>query len=133
MGNFLGNIIGGIAGAATGFLEGGPVGAAAAGINGLVNGGNDPSGLPNISSSTDPTLPITQAMDQAYELENLQLQGEEMRHQVAMQIQSQQFNDVQDEKAEQMREINTLREVSMKQREADDKIVKEFIKTAGGE
>ena len=133
MGNFLGNIIGGIAGAATGLIEGGPLGAAAGGINGLVNGGNDPSGLPNISSSTDPTLPLTQAMDQAYEMQNLLLQGEEMRHQVAMQEQSQQFNDVQDEKAEQMREINTLREVAMKQREADDKIVKEFIKTAGGE
>jgi hypothetical protein len=133
MGNFLGNIIGGIAGAATGLLEGGPIGAVASGVNGLVNGGNDPGGLPNISSSTDPTLPLTQAMDQAYEMQNLLLQGEEMRHQVAMQEQSQQFNDVQDEKAEQMREINTLREVAMKQREADDKIVKEFIKTAGGE
>jgi hypothetical protein len=133
MGNILGNIIGGVAGAATGFLEGGPVGAVASGVNGLVNGGNDPGGLPNISSSTDPTLPLTQAMDQAYEMQNLLLQGEEMRHQVAMQEQSQQFNDVQDEKAEQMREINTLREVAMKQREADDKIVKEFIKTAGGE
>jgi hypothetical protein len=133
MGNFLGSIIGGITGAATGLLEGGPVGAVASGVNGLVNGGNDPGGLPNISSSTDPTLPLTQAMDQAYEMQNLLLQGEEMRHQVAMQEQSQQFNDVQDEKAEQMREINTLREVAMKQREADDKIVKEFIKTAGGE
>jgi hypothetical protein len=58
---------------------------------------------------------------------------EEMRHQVEMQVQSQEFNDVQDEKSEQMREINTLREVSMKQREADDRIVKEFIKTSGGE
>ena len=133
MGNFLGNIFGGIAGAATGLLGGGPVGALTGGINGLVTGGNDPSGLPNISPSTDPTLPISQAQDYAYELENLQLQGEELRHQVAMQVQSQQFNDVQDEKAEQMREMNTLREVAMKQREADDKIVKEFIKTAGGE
>jgi len=133
MGNFLGNIIGGVTGGITGLLEGGPAGAIAGGLDGLVNGGNDPSGLPNINSSTDPTLPLTQAMDQGYELENLMLQGEELRHQVAMQIQSQEFNDVQDEKAEQMREINTLREVSMKQREADDKIVKEFIKTAGGE
>lgn len=133
MGNILGSIVGGLAGAATGFLEGGPVGAVASGVDGLVNGGNDPGGLPNISSSTDPTLPLTQAMDQAYEMQNLLLQGEEMRHQVAMQEQSQQFNDVEDEKTEQMREMNTLREVAMKQREADDKILKEFIKTAGGE
>lgn len=56
-----------------------------------------------------------------------------MAHQLQMQSQSQQFNDVQDEKSEQMRETNTLRTVAMKQREADDKIVKEFIKTVGGE
>jgi hypothetical protein len=133
MGNFLGNVLGGLTGAATGLLTGGPAGAVTGGLNGLVNGGAGPAGLPNISPQTDPTIALSQAMDQAYEYENLLLQGEEMRHQVAMQIQSQQFNDVQDEKSEQMREINTLREVSMKQREADDKIVKEFIRTAGGD
>ncbi|MBD5634741.1 MAG: hypothetical protein IAI49_09710 [Candidatus Eremiobacteraeota bacterium] len=133
MGNFLGNILGGITGAATGLLAGGPVGAAAGGINGLINGGNGPSGLGNIQSSTDPTLSMQQGIDQAYEYENLALQTEELRHQSDMQIQAQQFNDVQDEKAEQMREMNSLRDVAMKQHEADDKIVKEFIRTAGGE
>jgi hypothetical protein len=131
--NLLSTIAGGLTGAATGFLEGGPVGAIAGGVNGLVNNGNSPSGLTNINSSTDPTLPYQQAMDEAYEFENLELEGEEMQHQVNMQLQSQQFNDVEDEKTEQMREMNTLREVAMKQREADDKILKEFIKTAGGE
>ena len=133
MGSFLGNIVGGITGAATGLFTGGPAGALAGGVNGLINGSNGPSGLGNIQSSTDPTLPIQQGIDQAYEYENLALQAEELRHQTDMQIQSQQFNDVQDEKSEQMREMNTLRSVAMKQREADDKIVKEFIKTAGGE
>ena len=61
------------------------------------------------------------------------MQTLELGHQAEMQAQSQQFNDVQDEKSEQMREMNTLRDVAMKQREADDKIVKEFIKTVGGE
>jgi len=133
MGNFLGNILGGITGAATGLLTAGPVGAVAGGLSGAINGGNDPGGLPNISSSTDPTLALQQGIDQSYEYENLLLQTEELRHQTAMQIQSQQFNDVQDEKAEQMREMNTLRQVAMKQREADGAIVKEFIKTATGE
>jgi hypothetical protein len=133
MGNFIGSLIGGITGAATGLFTGGPAGAVAGGVNGLVNGGSGPAGLSNISPQTDPTIALSQAMDQSYEYENLMLQGEEMQHQVQMQIQSQQFNDVQDEKSEQMREVNTLREVSMKQREADDKILKEFIKTAGGE
>jgi hypothetical protein len=133
MGNLLGNIVGGITGAATGLFSGGPVGALAGGVNGLINGSSGPSGLGNIQSSTDPTLPIQQGIDEAYEYENLALQAEELRHQTDMQIQSQQFNDVQDEKAEQMREMNSLRDVAMKQHEADDKIVKEFIRTAGGE
>ena len=133
MGNFLGNIIGGITGATTGLFTGGPAGAVAGGLNGLINGGSGPSGLGNIQSSTDPTLPLQQGIDEAYEYENLALQTEELRHQTDMQIQSQQFNDVQDEKAEQMREMNSLRDVAMKQHEADDKIVKEFIRTAGSE
>jgi hypothetical protein len=131
--SILSTIAGGITGAATGLLEGGPLGALTGGINGIVNNGNSPSGLNNISPTSDPTLPYQQGMDEAYEFENLALEGEEMQHQVNMQEQSQQFNDVEDEKTEQMREMNTLREVAMKQREADDKILKEFIKTAGGE
>jgi hypothetical protein len=133
MGNILGNILGGIAGAATGLITGGPIGAVTGGANGLVNGGNDPGGLSNISSGNDPTLALQQGVDQAYEYENFLLQTEELRHQTAMQIQSQQFNDVQDEKSEQMREMNTLRQVAMKQREADGAIVKEFIRTVTAE
>jgi hypothetical protein len=133
MGNFLSSILGGVTGAATGLLAGGPIGAAAGAVNGLVNGGAGPSGLGNIQSTTDPTLAAQQGIDEAYEYENLALQAEELRHQTDMQIQAQQFNDVQDEKAEQMREMNSLRDVAMKQHEADDKIVKEFIRTAGSE
>ncbi len=132
MGNFLGTLVNGLAGAATGFMTGGPLGAAAGGIGGLAAGGG-PSGGGNLSPGTDPTIPISQQMNRAYELFNLGMQGEELRHQADMQIQSQQFNDVEDEKSEQMREVNSLRDVAMKQREADDKIVKEFIKSAGGE
>ncbi len=133
MGNFLGTVLNGLEGAGMGFLEGGPAGAAIGGVGGLATGAMSPSGLGNISSGTDPTLPIAQGMDKAYEFANLGLQGEELRHQYAMQVQSQQFNDVEDEKSEEMREMNTLRTVAMKQREADDKIVQEFIKTAGGQ
>ena len=130
----LGSVItGALGGAVTGLLTGGPAGAAAGGVAGAVSGLSAPSGLNNISSSTDPTLAAQQAVDQAYETNNFLLQAEELKHQTDMQIQSQQFDDVQDEKSEQMREMNTLRSVAMKQREADDKIVKEFIKTAGGE
>ncbi len=133
MGNFLGTIFGGLEGAATGLLEGGPAGAAAGGLSGLLSGGGGPSGVGNIASGTDPTIALGQSMDKAYEYANLGLQAEELRHQYTMQVQSQQFNDVEDEKTEQMREMNTLRTVAMKQREADDKIVQEFIKTSGGQ
>ena len=133
MGNFLSSIISGLEGGATGFLEGGPVGAIAGGVGGLATGAlANPSGIGNIGAA-DPTVPIAQGMDEAYEMANLGLQGEELRHQYAMQVQSQQFNDVEDEKSEEMREMNTLRTVAMKQREADDKIVQEFIKTPGGQ
>ncbi|GAC1395716.1 MAG: hypothetical protein NVS2B8_05180 [Vulcanimicrobiaceae bacterium] len=128
----MGNLLSAISGAATGFLAGGPVGAIAGGVGGLVNGGG-PSGLGNIAPGNDGTLQAQQAINKAYEGENLLMQIEQLRHQSEMQMQSQQFNEVQDEKAEQMREMNTLRTVAMKQRESDDKIVKEFIKTAGGE
>jgi hypothetical protein len=46
-----------------------------------------------------------------------------------MEWQSTMFNEVEDEKSEQLREMNTLRDVAMKQREADIAILKEFIKT----
>ncbi len=128
----MGNLINAVGGAITGFMTGGPVGAMAGGVGGFVSGGG-PSGMGNIAPGTDPAPAISQGMDRAYEYQNLLMQGEQLRHQSAMQVQSQQFNEVQDERSEQMREMNTLRNVAMKQREADDKIVKEFIKTAGGE
>lgn len=133
MGNLLGTIMSTVAGAAEGLAVGGPAGAVAGGVNGLVNGGRGPSNLGNISSSTDPTLAASQFLNHTSEVQGLMLQAEEMRHQNEMLVQSQEFNDVQNEKSEQMRELNTLRDVAMKQREADNKIVKEFIKTAGGD
>ena len=132
--NLIGSIINGMTGAATGFLAGGPVGGAVGGLNGVVNGGGAPGGgIANIAPGNDPTLGLGAAADKAFEMNNFLMQVEQLRHQSELQAQSQQFNEVQDEKSEQMREMNTLRTVAMKQREADDKIVKEFIKTAGGE
>jgi hypothetical protein len=134
MSNIFSAIASGLTGGALGFLSGGPEGAAVGAVNGFSTAAANPAGgVNNISTSTDPTVAAQQLLDQQYENTNFQLQAEELRHQTEMQIQSQQFNDVQDEKSEQMREMNTLRSVAMKQREADDKIVKEFIKTTGGE
>jgi len=118
------------AGAGIGLITGGPAGAVAGGMTSGIGAmtGAGPSGLGNIAPGKDLTLPIAQGMNQAYEGLNLGLQAEQLRHQFVMQEQSQQFNEVQDEKSEQMREMNTLRTVAMKQRESDDKIVKDLSK-----
>jgi hypothetical protein len=99
----------------------------AGGVGSTLFGGG-PSGLGNISGS-DPTLAAQQALDQQYEWAQLGLNAENMRHQLEMQQQSLMFNEFQDERSEQMREMNLMRDVAMKQREADNAIVKEFLRT----
>jgi hypothetical protein len=99
----------------------------ASGVGATIAGGG-PSGLGNISGS-DPTLAAQQALDQQYEWAQVGLNAENMRHQLEMQQQSLMFNEFQDERSEQMREMNLMRDVAMKQREADNAIVKEFLRT----
>ena len=123
------NLLNGGLGAITGLLTtGNPIGAIAGGVEGALQGGG-PSGLGNLGPQTDPTLPAQQALDQWAEWDQFALNLENVRHNSAMQWQSTMFNEVEDEKTEQMREMNVLRDVAMKQREADIGIVKEFIRT----
>lgn len=98
--NVFGNAL---AGAATGFMTGGPAGAMAGGVAGGVAGMTNAGPGGNIAPGTDPTLVLSQGMNRGYEYANLGLQAEQLRHQYTMQVQSQQFNEVQDEKSEQMR------------------------------
>jgi hypothetical protein len=123
------NIGGALMGGITGLLEGGnPI----SGIAGAVQGGlagHGPSGAGNIQPNADPTLATMQDADKAYEWAQLGLNVENMRHNLDLQWQSTMFNEVEDEKGEQLREMNTLRDVAMKQREADVSILKEFIRT----
>jgi hypothetical protein len=123
------NLLNGGLGAITGLLTtGNPIGAIAGGVEGALQGGG-PSGLGNLGPQTDPTLPAQQALDQWAEWDQFALNLENVRHNSAMQWQSTMFNELQDEKTEQMREMNVMREVAMKQREADNAILKEFIRT----
>ena len=39
------------------------------------------------------------------------------------------FDEAQDERAENMREVNTLRDIDMQQRKADNDITKKFIQS----
>lgn len=122
------NLLSAVTGAAQGlFLSGGnPIGAIAGGVGGALS--NGPAGIGNLGAA-DPTLAMQQAMDQADEYNQLALNAENIHHNEQMQWQSTAFNEMMDEKSEQMREMNTLRDVSMAQRKADNTIVKEFIQT----
>lgn len=63
------------------------------------------------------------------ELFQLGMYAQQIQHQEQMQVQSQAFDEMMDEKSEQMREVNTLRDVQMAQRKADDSITKKFIES----
>ena len=54
---------------------------------------------------------------------------EQVRHQQAMALQSNAFDEMMDERSENMRQINTLRDVEMAQRKADNQITKKFIES----
>jgi hypothetical protein len=58
--------------------------------------------------------------------------SEQIRHDEQMQLQSQAFDEMIDQKSEQMREVNTLRDVQMQQRKADNDITKKFIQSITG-
>jgi len=96
---------------------------------GVADGNGTAGNGGNIGPGNDPTIAAQQGLDMAYEWAQLGLNAESMRHNLDMEWQTQLFNEAEDEKTEQLREMNTLRDVAMKQREADIGILKEFIKT----
>lgn len=121
------NIINGLLSAGEGLLMSGgnPLAAAAMGVAGATAGGgataaNLAGGFGNAG------LGGLNAMDESFQIA---MYGEQIRHQEQMQVQSEAFDEMMDEKSEQMREVNTLRDVQMAQRKADDAITKKFIQT----
>jgi hypothetical protein len=105
-----GNPVGALAGGAAGGFAGG-------GAGGLVNGlGAADNGLTSMTAAG--FLQGTQALN-----------SQNMMFQLAVQAQSQQFDEMTTEKSELMREQNELRNVAMEQRKADNEITKNFIKT----
>ena len=53
----------------------------------------------------------------------------EVQNQEQMQMQSEIFDQMMNERSENMREVDTLRNVDMAQRKADDSITKKFIQS----
>lgn len=97
---------------------------AEAAIGGFAGGGatagNAMGGLGNAG------IGALNASDEAFQL---YMYGQQIRHQERMQVQSEAFDQMMDEKSEQMREVNTLRDVQMAQRKADNAITKKFIES----
>ena len=59
------------------------------------------------------------------------LNAQQLMFQLQLQSQSQQFDEMTSERSELLRETNTLRDVAMQQRKADNQIVREFIRSIG--
>ena len=69
------------------------------------------------------------ALDAQSEIFQIGMYAEQIHHQEQMQLMSQTFDEMMDQKSETMREQNTLRDVNMQQRKADDQITKKFIES----
>ena len=117
MANFL-NVV---AGAGLGYLTGGPAGALAGGLSAMQGGANIGTGAGNAGNAA------IGALNAWSEGDNAKLYAENLQHQSKMQWESTWFNEMMDEKSEKMREMNTLRDLDMEQRKADNQITKKFI------
>src|SRR5512146_664651 len=69
---------------------------------------------------------ITTGINNADEAFQTMMYAEQVRHQEQLALQSTAFDEMMDERSENMREVNTLRDVQMAQRKADDQITKKF-------
>jgi hypothetical protein len=69
------------------------------------------------------------ALNQEDEQFQMGMYAQQMQHQEQMQVQSTMFDEAQDERSENMREINTLRDIGMQSRKADNDITKKFIQS----
>lgn len=118
------NILNGLLSAGEGYvMTGNPLLAAGMGVAGAVTGTTSGNLAGNLGNGAMGAL---DAQDESFQV---MMYAEQMRHQEQMQVQSQAFDEMMDEKSEQMREVNTLRDVQMAQRKADNQITKKFIES----
>ena len=66
------------------------------------------------------------AQDESFQLG---MYASEVQNQEQLQMQSEVFDQMMDERSENMREVDTLRNVDMAQRKMDDQITKKFIQS----
>jgi len=120
------DLIGGLMNAGLGLLESGgnPLAAIGMGLAGATTGGTTAGNIAGAVGNAG--LGALNAQDEAFQLA---MYGEQIRHQETMQFQSEAFDEMMDQKSESMREVNTLRDVQMAQRKADNQITKKFIES----
>jgi hypothetical protein len=119
------NLLGAVAGAAQGAAMGGnPLTIGAGALTGAFasDAASTAGGFSNSAQNlvNGGYLAATEALNAQQMVFQLQLQG-----------QAQQFDEMTSERSELLRETNTLRDVAMQQRKADNTIVKEFIRSIG--
>jgi hypothetical protein len=119
------NLLGAISGAAQGALMGGnPLSIGAGALAGGVGG----SGATNVGGATNTAQDL---LNGGYLAATEGLEAQQMMFQLQLQAQSQQFDEMTSERSEMLRQQNTLRDVAMQQRKADNEITKEFIRSIG--
>ena len=99
-------------------LEGVGSGLLGGAVGGAVNGG--------IASGENAAMNALNAQDETFQLG---MYTSEVQNQEQMQMQSEIFDQMMNERSENMREVDTLRNVDMAQRKADDSITKKFIQS----
>ena len=99
-------------------LEGAGAGLLGNAVGGLFGGaaGSAENGAMNALNSQDESF-------------QLGIYASEIQNQEQLQMQSEVFDQMMDERSENMREVDTLRNVDMAQRKADDSITKKFIQS----
>jgi hypothetical protein len=99
-------------------LEGAGAGFLGNAIGGLFGGG--------AGAAENGAMNALNGQDESFQLG---MYATEVQNQERMQMQSEIFDQMMDERSENMREIDTLRNVDMAQRKADDSITKKFIQS----
>ena len=123
------NILNALVGGATGFLTGGPVGAAIGGIaaGSAGSAGSATSGLTSLTGTIGNTAASGWQSQILAQQDYQNYQNAE--YSLALNQQASQFNNMMDEKSEMMRESNALRDVALEQKKADTAVMKKFIES----
>ena len=100
-------------------LEGAGAGLIGNAVGGLFGGGAS-------GAAENGAMNALNSQDESFQLG---MYASEIQNQEQLQIQSEVFDQMMDERSENMREVDTLRNVDMAQRKADDSITKKFIQS----